>query len=559
MKKFWFIILSVILGLFTACSDDASSSKNTCTPECKAYESCNENAECELKTGMCKDDNDCSDDKPICDANECVAKDLTCNPSCDDSYQICSSGVCETKTGMCATSNDCSGEKPVCSSVHQCVADNNNQTVTIRQIKDMGIEGNTYTTHGIVTAIDDDGFFMQDESDRGIYVYQNLGNDSFTAQKVGDKVTVIGVYKIYYGLNELTYFVDEENPDNTVNLDITTDSSNNDLPEFKVIGSGVKTLENFESMLIKLDNPDFVVVKAPPVNDVTNHNYTIEDKSGTPFFLFDSIYNLDLVKDDILTNVQGVLTFNHDKFKLIPREAGDISLKELICDPVCEDFQECRMLEGNPSCKLKEGMCETEADCISTQTCEDHLCVNHEGTNLVPNGDLEDWLSGTEANGWIFEYNNEAGTTSNKESSTVFEGSFSAKVKKVDSSVNTSGKKNEFLSPAFTIDNTKQYNISMKLYDNDVNVKARIYFKFYDETGHSNGMTGMTNGYTTNTNEWKEYTYPDSWDIYSKVPDEQIDTIKTMRVGIRLSDDEGAGDGYIYIDDVKVTEKILNK
>ena len=211
------------------------------------------------------------------------------------------------------------------------------------------------------------------------------------------------------------------------------------------------------------------------------------------------------------------------------------------------------MVDGNPACKLKDGMCGDDDDCVDTQTCENHVCVNHEGTNLVPNGDLEDWLTNTEADGWIFEYNNEAGTTSTKESGIVFEGSFSAKVKK--SGDNESNKKNEFLSPAFEIDNTKQYSISMKLYDNDVNVKARIYFKFYDETGHSNGMTGMTVGYTTNTPEWKEYTYPDSWDIYSKVPDEQIDTIKTMRIGIRLYDDEGTGDGYIYIDDVKVIEK----
>jgi hypothetical protein len=201
-------------------------------------------------------------------------------------------------------------------------------------------------------------------------------------------------------------------------------------------------------------------------------------------------------------------------------------------------------------------MCEFQVDCEVNQLCDNHVCLNPVAVNLVPNGDLEDWTTNTEATGWIYEYDNQAGTTATKESSVVFEGSFAAKVKKTDSTENTSNKQNDFLSPAFPIDTTKEHHISVKLYDNDVNAKAKIYFVFYDETNHSNGMTKYTNFSSTNFDGWKEYTYPDGWSMYAGFTPEQMDTIRTMRVGIRLTDDEGTGTGYIYLDDVQVSEKL---
>jgi len=551
MKKFWLILLSVILGLFTACSDDTNSNdNNNCKPECKAYETCNDKGTCELTEGMCSSSTDCPESKPICDANECIAESTDCNPVCNENFQECNSGTCETKEGMCADNNDCSNDTPVCSTDHKCISDD--QSVTIKDLKDSGEEGNKYTTHGIVTAKDHDGFFMQDESDRGIYVYMNLSDGEFMEQEIGDKVTVTGMYKIHRGLNQLTYFLgDTQNP--AIDLDIKTDSSNNTLPEFKEIDAGIKTLENFESMLVKLKNPDFTIEKK--LQDPSNRDYIVTDSLNKKFTANDYIYNLESLATGNLAKIQGVLKYHKEEYKLVPRTQDDIEEATFECVPACDDsYQVCKLVDSLPKCDLKEGMCENQIDCEETQICDNHACITPTPINLVPNGDFETWNDNDDADGWIFEFDNRAGTTGMKESSVVFEGNFSAKVKKICNNSN-----GDYLSPAFPIDVNKSYNVSMQIYDNDPKTKARIYFKFYDDTDHSNGMTNFGD-YTTNVDAWKEYKFNNS-DIFAGIDpgDEtgQLNTIKTMRVGIRLYDESCSdGDnGFIYIDSVKVTEK----
>jgi hypothetical protein len=291
------------------------------------------------------------------------------------------------------------------------------------------------------------------------------------------------------------------------------------------------------------------------MQDPSNRDYILKDSQGTEFIVNDYMYNLEQFENQTLESIRGILKFHKNEYKLAPRNQNDIKIKEIICSPACKEWQDCILDNNEAICVLKDGYCETQIDCNENQECDNHQCITPEPENLVYNGDLEIWNTSQEADGWIFEYNNQAHTTSTQESSIVFNGNYSAKVKKASSDENTSNKKNEFLSPAFDIDNTKEYDISMMIFDNDPNVKARIYFKFYDESGHSNGLTNMTNGYTINENGWKEYTYPSSWSIYAGFTNNEINTIKQMRVGIRLYDEDSSDVGYIYLDSVKVTER----
>jgi len=582
MKKLLLILLSIFSFFIASCSESSPADDKGCKDECKAYEICNEDTgNCELSPGMCASADDCSADKPVCDANECIAESTDCSVECDSNFQICSEGSCVTKDGFCSTSDDCETDKPICSAGHQCVADNNGDTVTIKELKDSGIEWNKYTTNGIVTTKDKDGFFMQDNSNRGIYVYMNLKPGEFMEAEIGDRVTVTGAYKIHYGFNELTYFIDEERPENNINLEINVDTKNNPLPDFIEVDAGIKTLENFESMLVTLKNPNFRIKKK--MIDSGNRDFILTDSNETKFTANDYLYNLESMEGQVLSKIQGVLKFHKEEYKIVPRDSNDVAKATLTCDPVCETYEECVYEGNNTVCQLAEGMCETQADCSETQECLDHVCTTPPEVNLVPNAGLENWLvelpNGAEledskAEGWIFGYQNQAATTATKESTTVFEGSFSAKLKKVAAENNNTNKKNEFLSPAFPVDTTKQYSISMKVFDNDPNVKVRLFFKFYDEAGYSNGMGNMNNSFSVDSHEWREYKHPDNWNIYAGIDagneSGQLGTIKTMRVGVRLHhgepsttyDDQGNAiysdgtkAGYIYLDDVKVIEK----
>ncbi len=604
-----FLLIFIIMSLFVFSCDKEEDNSKECNPACSSWQKCKD-GKCVLRANKCESKDDCGgsekcidhvcydedfcDDKINCSGskkcvdNTCYSKDYCDDEILCDKGFVCRENICikkvDEKGELCTDRidndfddlTDCEDEScknedicnkcfgKTCPTGESCNPETGtcvtNKLTTILEMRTKNEEV-LYNTKGIVSAVDKDGFFMQDDSDRGIYVYVNKKKID---QKVGDFVYVSGTYKVYYGLSEL------------YNVTVSTLAQNQDLPDFKEIdAANINNLEQYEAMLVRLKNSPFMVESTS--SDPSNFDSEVKDKNNNIFTIRNNIYPFELSLQDEIEKLQGVLTYHRDKYKLIPRNEDDIKIKPLVCDPVCNDvFEECVRGESGNECKLKENMCDDEGNgCTSERRCEDNHCVLIE-KNILINGDFEEdydtdpdehgWEDSETAKGWIFEYNNLAGTETKRTRTTeeypnkfVHSGEFSAKIIKKDKET-TGDRKPEYQSPKIFIDTSKQYNISMFLYDNDPNVSARVILRFFheDENG-TYSITAINSGggsanKTVDMDSWKEYKYPFVWNIYAGMSAEDIAKISYMRVGVRLFHQTNE-EGYIYIDDVRVEER----
>ncbi len=581
-----------------------------CNPTCDAtWQECN-NGVCETLADKCAEDSDCKDsEKPACENHECVAEDTRCgdNDSCpegrhcefkegvgdvckynkpENTYTRCTDGYDNDQNGhtdcddwgcqaldVCKSKCEdveCTGGKVCDPDTGDCI---NVELQTIKQVRDAHQDGTIYKTKGIVVAGDKDGVYIQDSSDRGIYVYINPGSGEYIGQVIGDEITVSGVFKDYLGLAELTF------------PEITNVTHDHALPDFKLVdAANVDNLENYESMLVKFENDPFLVTLA---NQSGGPNSFVKDSNDKEFIIRTDIYPFEIVDGDILTKVQGVLKYTKDKFRLLPRNESDIILLPFTCTPACnassevcvrdhdsvgkcetsctpacnDTYETCVVDAGESSCQLIEGMCYINNDdetigCGAHEYCLNNQCM--ESVNIVTNGDLESWVGDPEeAEGYTTEYENQAKTKIYKETnaSLVCEGATSAKIRKTDSEQNTSNKKNEFYSPAFPIDTNKQYNLSVQIIDNDPNVKVRMFWKFYDINDYAvDPNTRHMLADSVNFDGCKTYKKADSWDTFAGLDADEKAQVKTMRIGVRLLDEDSGDEGFIYVDDFRVEE-----
>ncbi len=90
---------------------------------CENWQECNpSNGDCELKTGMCISNSDCTIlATPICnlDTHLCIAEVIECTPACND-WEDCNIGNCELKDGRCNSTSDC-GDNKICDDNNSCV------------------------------------------------------------------------------------------------------------------------------------------------------------------------------------------------------------------------------------------------------------------------------------------------------------------------------------------------------------------------------------------------------------------------------------------------------
>ena len=165
-------------------------------------------------------------------------------------------------------------------------------------------EGKAVNTSGIVTAVDEGtAYFIQDGVGawNGIYVYD------MNAVTQGDEVALTGEVVEYFGLTQLT---------NISAFEIV--SSGNTLPEATTVSTADANTENYESVLVKVEN-------AECTDADTESNYgmwTVDDGSGAL-----------LIDDDLFAfvptagtnyNVTGVGFYSYSAAKILPRSADDI-------------------------------------------------------------------------------------------------------------------------------------------------------------------------------------------------------------------------------------------
>jgi len=123
MKKMIFLMIFLTL-LFVGCDNSSTSGDNNCENKCstEGVNSCSDS-----KLMVCAKDKDgclvlievkvCANG---CENNACIEDNNDCEPECKE-WQTCSDeDKCELTTGRCIENSDCTDEK-ICDDNHRCV------------------------------------------------------------------------------------------------------------------------------------------------------------------------------------------------------------------------------------------------------------------------------------------------------------------------------------------------------------------------------------------------------------------------------------------------------
>lgn len=165
--------------------------------------------------------------------------------------------------------------------------------------------GETVETTGIVTALGSYFYFIQDgDADySGIYVYNSPGTLA-----LGDEVTLQGTITEYFGLTELGSIA------STV-----VNSTGNALPALRVLTTGAVAAEVNEGVLVMISGTCTAVSSAPGTDYWQNQ---VDDGSGIAY-TDDGIYSATaIVGHDY--EITGPVTFYHNNFEILPRDANDV-------------------------------------------------------------------------------------------------------------------------------------------------------------------------------------------------------------------------------------------
>lgn len=169
------------------------------------------------------------------------------------------------------------------------------------------LEGELVETSGVVTAVFENYFFIQD----GVGAWNGIAIYPIQEVEVGDEITISGTVIEYNDKTEITDIID------------LTILGTSDLPEPVVLNAAeLSTSEDYESVLSKLQN---VTVSD---DSLGYGNWEVEDDSGTCIVggLGDYSYQPEL--GEIIYYLVGIVDYSYGAFKLEPRGDDDILLFE---------------------------------------------------------------------------------------------------------------------------------------------------------------------------------------------------------------------------------------
>lgn len=166
--------------------------------------------------------------------------------------------------------------------------------------------GEIVTTSGMVTALDDLGYFIQDGVGMwsAIYVY-----DSDFTPALGDEIELTAEVEEFYELTELK---------NVSALSVL--SSGNTLPEPEVLPTGEISDEGWESVLVRAE--EAICTNA----DLGFGEFELNDGSGT--IAVDDLFYLFEASEDVSYTVTGPCYYSFGAFKIVPRDANDVQIAE---------------------------------------------------------------------------------------------------------------------------------------------------------------------------------------------------------------------------------------
>jgi hypothetical protein len=188
-------------------------------------------------------------------------------------------------------------------------------------------EGQVVSTRGIVTAVFNEGFFIEERPGgpwMGIYVYTS----STPSVARGDSVKVTGEIVEYYNTTEFSF------PDNIT-----------------VLASGLKLPEPVDTTTLELGQEKYEgvysLVRNVIVTDTSDFGqydeWFVDDGSGELMIDYSMMidvqggYEYQPSPGDSITEIKGIAHFSYYNYKLVPREDADIQLipvkTELILSP----------------------------------------------------------------------------------------------------------------------------------------------------------------------------------------------------------------------------------
>jgi len=179
------------------------------------------------------------------------------------------------------------------------------------------LEGELVETTGVVTAIFENYFFIQD----GVGAWNGIVIYPLQEVEISDEITISGTVLEYNSKTEIT---------DIINMTIL---GTGNLPEPVILSAEeLSSSEEFESVLTIIQN---VTVSN---EDLGYGEWEVQDQSGTCIIGGLGIYTYVPVLDDIIFNIKGVIDFTFGSFKLEPRDDNDISLEGLIIEPLELNF-----------------------------------------------------------------------------------------------------------------------------------------------------------------------------------------------------------------------------
>lgn len=175
------------------------------------------------------------------------------------------------------------------------------------------LAGSTVMTSGVVTAVGDNGFALQDSAAawNGIWVFTT--NAPTVAR--GDSVTVTGLVDEYYDFTELQ----------ADNANVTVLASNVALPAPLIVATGDFPQEAYEGVLVRLTD-------ATCTNpDLGYGEWEVDDGSG-PCRVDDHFYPFTATQGEVY-DVTGIGWYSFSNYKLEPRDADDVQVATAIAGP----------------------------------------------------------------------------------------------------------------------------------------------------------------------------------------------------------------------------------
>lgn len=174
---------------------------------------------------------------------------------------------------------------------------------------DSPLKGQQVRTKGVVTAIKTGtssfNMWLQDGTQpwSGIYVY---GVDNANSVTVGDSVELLASVDEYYNLTQLK------------TITSFTNRGAGTLPAVASISVTNAKTEAYEGMLVKITNVECTVV------DAGNGMFTVSD--GTTTMNIDDFIYKYTPAQGTRYDITGVIDFSYSEFKVLPRDASDVSI-----------------------------------------------------------------------------------------------------------------------------------------------------------------------------------------------------------------------------------------